>query len=257
MRLLLALPALLLAAPLSAQVNTEDMRRAQRSDGVGFEFDATGAYATGNTNYLLIGLGSRVDVALGADEAFVVGRFQLSEADGTIYRNQAFAHARYNNQISPLVIGEVFVQAEQNRQQLLEQRYLLGSGVRLQFVRSETAGLALGLTPMFEYEQLSLDPRPDAETYFRVSSYLSARLKVSDAASLSAVGYVQPRMDDFEDLRVLGQSALDLKLTRHVSVAVRANLRYDSRPPDTIRGTDFSIENGLTLRVAPAPRPRG
>jgi hypothetical protein len=40
-------------------------------------------------------------------------------------------------------------------------------------------------------------------------------------------------------------------------VAVRANLRYDSRPPDTIRGTDFSIENGLTLRVAPAPRPRG
>lgn len=240
-----------LHATVSAQVNTEEMRRSERTEGVGMELSASGAYASGNTSFLLLGLGSRVDVALGADEAFVVGRFTLSKADGAVFRDQAFLHARYNNAINSFLIGEVFAQAEQNAQQLLEQRFLIGAGTRIQFLRSKQAGLALGVTPMFEYEQLSLEPRQESETLFRVSGYLSGRFSLNDDTSLNAVAYVQPRMNDFGDVRVLSEASLDARLTKHVNIRVRTNFRYDSQPPGSLQRRDFSIENGLTLRIKP------
>ena len=100
---------------------------------------------------------------------------------------------------------------------------------------------------MLEHEELdaALGERPG--TVVRISSYLTGRLALSPTAALTATAYLQPRADRPADLRVLGQTALEVGITRAVRLSVRAALRVDSRPPGDVEPTDLSVENGLVL----------
>lgn len=244
-----------LAVPAAAQVNTERLRRSLNDDGLGLSITATGAYATGNTNFLQLGVGGRADLLDGEDQAFVVGEYQFSRAGGDDFDDRSFLHARYNRDLGP-VVGELFAQFERNRQQLLEARTLLGAGVRLVFFDTEAVGLAGGVTPMLEHERLSEAAQEERDTVGRLSTYLSARVRLSDAASLWAVSYIQPQIDEVEDYRVLGQTGIEVGITRWLRLRTQVHLRYDNHPPLGVERTDVRIENGLVL-VFPARRPEG
>ena len=243
---------LVVASAAHAQINTERMRRSVDDEGVYLSVDASAAYATGNTEYLRLGLGGRTDMRFGEDLAFIVGRFDLSRADEATFLDRSFLHARYNHALVPRVYLETFAQIERNRQQRLVSRTLFGLGARYELVSQDSLGLAVGVTPMFEHEELDEELGEDQSGVVRVSSYASARWTLNATTAISTTTYVQPRVDATSDLRVLNQTALSVGLTRWVRLRVQTNLRYDSRPPDGVERTDFSIENGLVL-VVPVP----
>lgn len=238
--------ALVLVSTAQAQVNTERLRRALDQDGVTASLDAAAAFATGNTDYLRVGLGGRVDGRLGQDRAFAVGRFDVSRADGASYLDRSFLHARYSHRLAPRLDLETFAQIERNRQQRLVARTLFGLGARVDVLDRDSAGLAVGLTPMFEHEELDAE-LGETSGVVRVSSYASGRLALAPATAFSLTAYVQPRLDRPDDLRVLGQAVLQVAVTRVVQLRLQSNLRIDSRPPEGVEPTDFSIENGLVL----------
>ena len=234
------------AAPAGAQVNTERMRGGV-DDGLAVSLDAVAAYATGNSEYLRLGLGGRADLALGGDLAFVVGRTDLSRADDRTFLDRSFLHARYGRALAPRLTLEAFAQVERNRQQRLVSRVLLGAGPRYHLVDHDSLSLALGATPMFEHEELDAELAEPAGGVLRVSTYATAQWTLSETTSLQTTTYVQPRADAPGDARVLNQTALSVGITRAVRLRVQAQLRYDSRPPATVERTDFSIENGLVF----------
>ena len=244
---LLALLAGAASAPAGAQVNTERMRRGLERDTVRLALDATAAFAAGNAAYLQAGLGGRLDVRRGPHLAFVVGEGRVARAEGDVFLDRQFAHARYNRRLSGLVVAEAFTQAERNRQQRLEARTLVGAGLRLELVDADRAGLALGVTPMLEHERLAEATGEAPSTVARLSSYLSGRLALGEAAALTAVVYAQPRADAPGDARVLAQGALEVGLTRWVRLRVRADLRHDTRPPLGVEATDVVVENALVV----------
>ncbi len=246
MRILLLVLA---ASAAHAQVNTERLRRAVEADGVTVSVDASAAFATGNTEYLRLGLGGRTDVRAGDDMAFVVGRFDLSRADGRSFLDRSFLHGRYTHALAPRAYLETFAQIERNRQQRLVSRTLFGIGGRYELIDRDSLGLALGVTPMFEYEELDDELGEAPSGVVRVSSYASARWTLSEATAISTTTYVQPSVQAPSDLRVLHQTALSVGITRSVRLRVQANVRYDSRPPDGVERTDVSIENGLVLAL--------
>lgn len=251
-RSLPVLCALAVAAGAAAQVNTERMRVRLAEDAATLAFDASAALAAGNTDYLQVGLGGRVDLRRGPHLAFLVGRYDLAETDEEEYVNQSFAHLRYNRYLLPNLVGEAFTQVQQNRQERLETRILAGGGVRFEVVNSDSIGLSIGLTPMAEYEVLDEELGGEQAIVGRLSTYLSGRIAVTSGATLSTVTYVQPRFDSPDDARVLSQLALEVALTRAVRLRVRADLRVDSRPPAGVEEVDFRIENGLVV-VLPVP----
>ncbi|PAP77036.1 DUF481 domain-containing protein [Rubrivirga marina] len=251
-RLLPILCAAAVASSAVAQVNTERMRKRLADDAAALSFDASAALAAGNTDYLQVGLGGRFDVRRGPHIAFLVGRYDLAETDEEEYVNQSFAHLRYNRYLLPALVGEVFTQVQQNRQEGLETRLLGGAGVRFEVVNTDSIGLAIGLTPMLEYEVLDEALGGQQDVVGRLSTYLSGRIAVSTGASLSTVTYIQPRVDRPEDARLLSQLAVEVALTRAVHLRVRADLRVDSRPPPGVEEVDFRIENGLVV-VLPVP----
>lgn len=236
-----------LATAASAQVNTERLRQSLGEDGVTVSLDASAAFATGNTEYLQVGLGGRADARLGRDLAFVVGRLDLARTDGESFLDRSFVHARYTAALGGPLAAEAFAQVERNRQQRLDARSLLGAGLRVSLVNADSAALAVGVTPMLEVERLDDDLGGGQDAVVRLSSYLSGRVALDGRTALSAVVYGQPRADAPGDLRVLGQAAVDVGLTRAVALRVRVNIRHDSRPPAGVEPTDFSVENGLVV----------
>ena len=243
----LALVLLALAAPpAGAQVNTERMR-ADAPDGLAVSLDAAAAFATGNAEYLRLGLGGRADVGRGRDQAFVVGRTDLSRADGRSFLDRSFVHARYGRAVAPRLTLEAFAQAERNRQQRLVARTLVGAGPRYQVVGRDSLAVALGATPMWEREALDAELDEPSGGVVRLSTYATAEWTLSPTASLQTTTYLQPRADAPADLRVLHQTALSVGVTRAVRLRVQAQLRYDSRPPSGVERTDLSLENGLVL----------
>lgn len=249
-RPLLVCLAALLPALAVAQVNTERMRRIV-DEGFHIQVSASGAYATGNTEFLQVNSGGRIDAVQGDHAGFIVSQFSLARANDAAVLSRAFAHIRYNNDVTPLVTAELFAQVERDEQQLLARRYLVGGGVRFNVIDEATHGFALGTTPMFELEQLregAVLPGGDTESIgYRLSNYVTGRFKVSETTFASATTYVQPRLNDFNDVRVLAQGRLGVDVNKNLRVQLTANTRYDSRPPVGIEETDFSVTGGFVF----------
>ncbi|WP_420454059.1 DUF481 domain-containing protein [Rubrivirga sp.] len=241
----------LLAASASAQVNTERMRRQLADDGLFVTVDAAASLATGNTDFLQIGLGGWMDLRFGENTAFLIGRLDLAQSDERAFVDQSFAHVRHNRTLAPRVVAESFVQVQRNRQERLDTRALLGAGLRVEVVQRDSLGLAVGVTPMFEREVLDEALGGTQDAVGRVSSYVAGRVTLASGTALTATTYVQPRVSAPGDLRVLSQLSLDVGLTRFLKLRIRADLRYDSRPPPEVETTDLRIENGLVF-VFPA-----
>lgn len=240
---------LLAASAASAQVNTERMRTARDSAGVTLQADASFAYATGNTNFLIAGVGGRLDVVRRSFESFLVGRASVSRADDVVFLNQSFAHLRFTRDLGGPLAVEAFAQAEQNAQRLLQERFLGGAGLRLTLADSDAGRLAFGLTPMVEFERLDAETgEPDA-TLVRLSHYLATRLQISEWAAVSNIVYAQPAVGAWGDVRVLNDLTLDVELARGVAVRTAAHLRYDSQPPPDVAKTDVEVRNGLVIAL--------
>lgn len=246
MRVLLVVLLAALATPARAQINTEQLRK-RNQEGLHLQLDAGGGYARGNTDFLQLSLGARLDAVKGRESGFALARYTLAEANGDTDVSNMFAHVRYNSKLTPLIVGEVFAQAERNAQQLLEHRYLFGGGVRLEFVETEAVGVALGTTPMLEFEQLAPEAMEDPTQAFRWSNYLALRVDVSDTAEAFGVVYVQPRLEAISDYRIFSESRLDLKVSENLKVRLRGLVRYDSQPPLGVEETDITILTGFVF----------
>ncbi len=227
------------------------MRRSLEGNSQAFSLDASAAFASGNSNYAILGFGGRLDIQRGPHVAFVVGEANLSRTGGASFLDRQFAHARYNREVLPWLVAEAFTQVERNQQQRLQRRTLAGAGLRAVILEDDSLGVAVGITPMLEIEVLddALQSEPER---IRLSTYVSGRLAISPTTALRATVYAQPRANAFDDVRVLSQATLSIGITRYVRLRVQTNLRYDSRPPLDVKPTDFSITNGLVL-VVPVP----
>ncbi|MEL6615777.1 MAG: DUF481 domain-containing protein [Bacteroidota bacterium] len=246
MRCLALVLVLSLASPAAAQINTEQLRKST-DDGIHLQLDAGGGFSSGNTDILQLSAGARVDASAGENSGFGLARYTLSEVDGATDVSNAFAHLRYNSEIAPDVIGEVFAQVERNEQTLLARRYLVGGGVRFEIIETEAVGFAFGTTPMIERERLRPEAMEDPVTAFRWSNYLALRVDVSETAEAFAVVYGQPRVEAASDYRILHEARLDLDVTRFVKVRVRNMVRYDSQPPLGVESTDVMLTTGLVF----------
>lgn len=242
---------LFVTASARAQVNTERMR-ALDADGVAAEVDGDVALQSGNADVFEVGLGLRVDARKGRNYTFLVGRVRYGEKDGDAFRNRSFAHLRYNRTLVPWLVGESFAQVERDGFAQLQLRTLGGVGLRVRYLDTETVKVFQGTTPMYEYESLDVDAvaRHSAQTSrVRWSNYLNVRFQVTEATYLRTTLYVQPRVDAFDDVRVLNEAVLGVAITERVSLNVRFDLRYDSRPPDEVEDLDLALRNGITVAL--------
>ncbi|MFB6231811.1 MAG: DUF481 domain-containing protein [Salinibacter sp.] len=231
------------------QVNTERMR-ALEVEGFRSTLGADVAVESGHTELFEIGARVRFDFRREPHYTFATGALRYGTQGGDPFRDRTFGHLRYNYQLLPSLVAEAFTQLQRDRFAQLQLRVLAGGGVRIRYFNREGVKLFQGTTPMYEYENLDQAPlggHPATVSTARWSNYLNLRLQLSEETRFTATVYVQPRFDQWSDVRVLNQAALTVRLAEAVRLTTEFSLDYDSRPPDEVESVDLSLQNGIEV----------
>ncbi len=260
----LLLAALLLGIEFQADaqlLNVEDLRLNTEKNGwyglVNFNFrirrNRLGRYLDVGSNAKIVRVNERNRwLAWGS---YNLTRFEnIDNPDPTTvdFTNVGIAHLRYNRELTKLLTWEVFGQSYFDQVQEVRERYLLGTGPRLRFLRSDTAFLNMGLIYMFEYEENTApdDPFP-VQRNNRLSSYLSGGYQITNTFGVQTVFYYQPRLDFWSDYRFSNQMELSFQITKVLSFLFQTFVIFDSEPPLGVPRIQYSISNGISISFQP------
>jgi hypothetical protein len=242
--------ALALAWPVAAaaQVNTERLRGRAGDAGVSGTVEVSFENQTGNTDLaeggFSLGLGWRGDGRM----ALLVASVDAGRGRDETTVNKGFIHLRGGRDLGTRVMWEVFVQHEYDRLARLTARSLVGTGPRFTlFERGKAAG-HLGIAYMFEREEVDVLPgsgEDPVQRNHRVSTYLAVDVGVKERVSFNNTVYVQPRIGEVDDVRVLEEAGVKVGLVGSLSLNVALKVRYDAQPPAGVKDLDTSVTNRL------------
>jgi hypothetical protein len=246
-----AVISILMTAPcVRAQVNIERLR--SNEDGQFITIDASFSVQSGNSDLNDVAGGVRYDRRRGPTYILGRGSVRYGENNGTTFRNSSFAHVRITHDVASRVAVESFVQLERDGFTLLELRSLAGGGVRLKPVASEKATVYYGSIFMVENERLNdarVSVHPSRVSVGRWSNYWAVSLAITEDVRFTTAAYVQSQIDLFEDVRVLQEASVDVRVSEWMTLFSALNYRYDSRPPDGIESHELAVSNGVQVRL--------
>ncbi len=245
-------------------VNMERIATAQNVRGWSASLDARGSLREGNVVRRDLGFGGgvqyrtfhpRVDTTRPAffrNRWLLSSNLALSTVRGDSITDNGFMHTRYTRMFIPRVGGEVFVQAQYNAFTNLRSRMLSGGGARFDIVHRNLVRVWGGTGYMAEFETntVQLDEPHPAQTFdHRWTSYLSLQFDALDEQlGFGNSLYVQPRFDDFTDLRIQLGTQLEARVGSVFALGADLEVFYDSRPPRVVRDTDIALTSYFRFR---------
>lgn len=236
------------AAYPQAQVNIEKIRdsKAEKALSIAVKLDV--ATRSGNVDITTLGVDTRIDFAGHRDKSFLLARGDFGWLDGDRFSNGGLLHARYARSLSRVFSTEGFGQIDYDKSRYLDFRSLAGIGLRLSIYQKETFRIVWGTSYMLERERYDLPAgahHPIDETVHRWNNYLNIAASLSDKLDFAWIIYSQPRFVDFEDIRLLSEASLSIRVSRYLSLTNTYRLRYDNEPPDGIEDLDSALLMGL------------
>jgi hypothetical protein len=239
-------------SPVRAQVNIEKMR--EDGAGAGFSTDLSLLFSTrsGNVDITELGLSLRQDYVAQKSTSFLIVHGLYGWKDGDAFSNEGLLHLRHVRKDWKPAAPEFFTQVNYDKARLLDFRSLGGGGVRIRFFEGERLQMAWGTAYMIEYERFDLPPdawHPRSNTHHRWSNYVSLKADLGESTTLAWTTYLQPRFDDFGDLKTLNDGELETDLVSRLALTVTIRLRYDGRPPDGIEKRDTLVLTGLRVEI--------
>jgi hypothetical protein len=235
----------------TAQVNTEALRKDLDKEGLQGQVSFDLSLNSGNSEYLKIKLSPRIDYLFNPFSAFLVGSYQRGVQADKVFINKGFLHARFMRNLLNRHKVEFFIQKEFNDFIKLNDRDLIGGGLRFQIANfaddQRTVRFFLGSGLMWEREVLSLSGNNLEETQLRSTNYISVNWKQNERFHLVAIAYFQQSLERGTDYRVLSDTSLMFRLSGSVIFRVSLNYRLDNEPPGDVKKYDLELSNGLSL----------
>lgn len=238
-----------LATPARAFVNIERLRWSEGGQGFSGLVDFGLDLKRGNSQITDLSASGTAGYRSGKNLIFLIGEGEYGDRGGARYLNNAMAHLRYNRSLSRFWIAEAYTQLEEDEFRLLLNRSLVGAGMRWSSNGEGLFNNAFGLSLLAEqlrYDLPANNPKRSDDA-LRFSGYAVLEWAFSETATLDLVAYLQPRLDDWSDLRGTSEGALRVILTERLSLTVGINLAYDSDPVGKVEPYDLSISNTLSF----------
>lgn len=168
----------------------------------------------------------------------------LKSIEGNKFENSASAHLRYNYRFHPSIAGEIFVQAQYNKVSKIDFRGLVGIGPRFKMTNAENYKVYLGLTMMYEQEELDEINIP-VQRDLRGSSYLSFSLHPTPVLSIVGTTYYQPKLRDFKDYRVSSETSLVFNVFARLAFKTSYVFIYDSFTAEEVPTSQYELKTGV------------
>jgi putative salt-induced outer membrane protein YdiY len=242
---------ILMVATSLSQINIEKYRTSADSSGFSGNVNIDITAMTGNTDFQFINLNSRLNQNWIASYTFLVANGGFGWDKGEKIFNQALAHLRHVQDLNNDIQIEAFTQYDFNKKRLLTGRELIGGGFRFKLIKQDDMKLRLGTSYFYEHENYDVPANSNhGNNLFtnRLSTYLTYELKLKEDVQLVLISYYQPHIDKWEDYRIISDNSLIVSLSSLLDINISFSLRFDSRPPETIKNTDTITKFGFGFR---------
>jgi len=250
------LPAIVLFSlgtlPAQAVVSLENLHLKMPAEGFEGEFDLSAGGASGNTDKADLSAGTRLQWHIGNHTNFLVMSYAYGQSNDVRDTNRIFLHARHIIQTSDPLGWEFFLQGERNEFGRIAFRRLAGGGARFTLIeRQKRSAAFLGAGAFYEWETVTdaIDTTDTGtESTWRGNLYLVLKYHLNENVRLVSSTYYQPSFDGADDYRALENAALEVSMTDKLGLRVSAEVRHDSRPPQTIEETDITYRTGINYK---------
>lgn len=237
---------------LSAQLVNIEAKRMQ-TDSVRFTLNADLSFNhTNNDGSQVTQLDAAFTTQLKSHDLkkiyFLLGNYKFIDSGEENLQNAWFLHGRFNYKIGQVLRFEAFLQGQYNQLLVVEQRNLVGAGLRVKWMDKERFTGYAGNSYLYEMEHS--DEAGTTNYNHRNSTYLTlSYTPESKKFSVANTVYYQPLYKDFNDYRILEQFRLDIPLSTWLKVFCLYNYYFDSKTPlNTVEYTsDLNIGLGINL----------
>lgn len=242
----------LLVSTLFSQVNTEAMRSAENRVGFQNKFNLELGYEKSSSEVFNFASEYRVDyIKLNNFHSFMVFNLENSyekeeNTPKNIITNKGFVHLRTSKDLIKNYNMEVFMQFEFNDFMLLNDRYLLGSGLRIGFNNNKLSTTYLGIGFMIEKERYNLNVEKEM-SLLRSTNYIKNNFALSPNIELINTAYFQIASDDFNDYRILYDGGFNFHVNDFFAITIELNYRYDNDPQGNLGNSYIQISNGMSF----------
>jgi hypothetical protein len=190
--------------------------------------------STADQQNVYVGLRNNLDLVYVAKESatILIGGFNYFKigsgpiiSNGTGHLREIF---RRNSKLTPEAFGQL--QYDQSRN--MEARELLGGGIRWQPLKGKNT-LNVGLGMFHEHERWNPGGEVILKDLWKMNSYLSTELNLTDRIQLNAIAYFQTGKDEAIDSyrsRVSGHIEFKDKISSHFKVKISGDFLLDDRP---------------------------
>ncbi len=244
MRRLIFFIVLFMTAEFYGQIlNVENLRIKTDTIGwagkIGLDFSMTK-----NTKSLMI-LGNKTHVQFKTKKSLflLLGQYNLMISDKNHLIDKSVLHFRYNYKFNDRVVGELFLQGQQNSISKIDFRGLSGLGIRFKLSKTKNMRYYFGTGFMYEYEKDFVSTT--AAQLVRSTSYFSFSIYPTSSVSMVSTTYFQPAISHFSDYRLSTQNSLFFHLTKKMSFKTSFNLAYDTMPIVGVPKMQYNLSSGL------------
>jgi hypothetical protein len=247
---------LILASPSTggaqAILNVEALQ-ADGAEALHAELSGMLRLASGNTD--LFQVGGNLGLGILGNRHWIRGYAGMErlERTGKDILNNRYLHIRYNYRFSDKLRTFHFFQLQSNENLFLDQRCLLGSGLRYRVLGGTGSRLEVGSGLMWEAERLNEEKlpgpeEPETETV-RMSNLLVGSGPMGEGNRWVTVVYYQPNVKELQDYRLTGEVGLNIEVIETLDLTLTLTWRHDSRAPVGLEEDDAGLRTGFTYHI--------
>ncbi|MDC0036711.1 DUF481 domain-containing protein [bacterium] len=176
---------------------------------------------------------------------FLYGTLSNSTHKQKTIAQHHFIHARLIKSYSSPLELEYFIQHQANYFLNLNARYVTGLALRYSLdPLDQNFIISSGL--MLEQEHYS---NKRVQTVCRSSNYLITKHRISKTSILNTITYIQPKLDEFSDIRILSDVELNTKITELLSLSMSVEARYDNEPESSLEPLDLTFKQAIRVEI--------
>jgi len=224
------------------------MKKLQTDPGLYNRINLDITYRTGNTDILTLRTRFRSDYITETYHTFIFGSLQQGRKDGEFYTNKAMTHGRFIRDLVNDFMVETFAQKQFNESISLNDRNLVGIGLRYAVpLPKSQIFIYMGTGVMYEHERIDDNTEGEIITQLvRSTNYINWSAQIENRITTSATAYYQTHLRNIHDYRILFEGNIKFNITTQLGVPLSVNFRYDNEPPTGIQKHDLEIFNGLS-----------
>ena len=218
------------------QINTEAMRQDEQVPDLSHNLALDFSYFSGNAEIIQLMGSYRMDYLLKSNwYGFLAGQYNRAfEKEKEDFSNRGFIHFRCARPILSKIDMEVFLQKEANHFINLENRELIGGGLRIN--QFETLYFGVG----FMHEMEKYNGNLQEQNFIKSTNYINYKTNILQIAELQNIMYYQFKLDEPGNYRILWDGNLTIKTAHRISLHINTNYRFDKNGESY-----FEISNGL------------